>query len=100
MIRIDKGPAPRKLTDAGTAMARMHCAAYDLDPAPYITGLKNFEIAVGIFAHRSVKESLERSQHGKCCYCEAFIEKPYAHSHVEHWRPKAFSQQDAGGEKF
>jgi hypothetical protein len=40
-----------------------------------------------------VKAKLEACHHGKCCYCETHIPKPYAHSHVEHWRPKLSSRQ-------
>ncbi len=46
-----------------------------------------------IYASDAVKAELEACHHGKCCYCETLIPKPYAHSHVEHWRPKSSSRQ-------
>ncbi|AWN42517.1 hypothetical protein [Methylobacterium durans] len=97
MIRIAKGPAPQHLTVAGAAEARRHCADYEADAAGYDTGRSKHAIAEGIYAHRTVRQALEQAQHGKCCYCEAQPEKPYAFLHVEHWRPKSYSQQARRG---
>lgn len=100
MIRIAKGRAPRKLTVDGSARAQEHCRDYDADPAAYRSGANKFVISEGIYTHDTVRKALERAQHGKCCYCEVLIEKPYAHSHVEHWRPKAYSKQSRDAEEL
>ncbi len=47
-----------------------------------------------------MRKALERVQHAKCCYCEALPEKPYAHLHVEHWRPKAYSKQSRDAQEL
>ncbi len=93
MIRIIKGKAPKKLLTLGVTQARDHCKRYDAGPAKYSTGAATFEFATNVYGHSSVKAALEKAQNGKCCYCEVVIPKPYALSHVEHYRPKAYSQQ-------
>jgi uncharacterized protein (TIGR02646 family) len=93
MIRVVKGKPPRKLTVDGVARRAAHCRDYDADPAAYRSGAGKFPISEAIYAHHTVRKALERAQHAKCCYCEAQPEKPYAHLHVEHWRPKAYSKQ-------
>ena len=93
MIHIAKGKAPRKLTVDGVARAMAHCSEYDADPTAYRSGTRRMVISEGIYAHPTVRNALERAQHAKCCYCEAQPDKPYAHLHIEHWRPKAYSKQ-------
>ncbi len=100
MIRIAKGRAPRKLIVDGRARAQAHCLDYEANPAAYRSGAKKFVISEGTYTHDSVRHALERAQHGKCCYCEVLIEKPYAHSHVEHWRPKAYSKQSRNADEL
>jgi uncharacterized protein (TIGR02646 family) len=100
MIRIAKGNAPRKLTEDGSARARTHCCDYDADPVAYRAGARKFTVSETIYAHHTVRKALERAQHGKCCYCEALPEKPYAHLHVEHWRPKAYSKQSRDADEL
>jgi uncharacterized protein (TIGR02646 family) len=99
MIRVIKGKAPKTLLTHGKARARDHCKRYDARPAKYNAGAAKFEFASNIYGHKSVKTALEKAQNGKCCYCEAVIPKPYALSHVDHYRPKGYSQQAAKGPK-
>ena len=106
MISIErKGAVPLKLSIGGLARAQQHCADFDADPTSYqlskkTAGAKEFSIDNSIYGHHSVKRALEKMQFGKCCYCEVFIEKPYAIGHVEHFRPKAFSQQTRRSNKI
>jgi len=93
MIRIVKGKAPQKLQTDGVARTREHCAAYDADPKEYNNGRAQFKFSAAIYGDRTVRAALEKVQSGKCCYCEVVIRKPHALSHVEHYRPKAYSQQ-------
>jgi uncharacterized protein (TIGR02646 family) len=97
MIQIFKGQTPARLRVTGAARARAHCAAYDADRAAYANGSRTFSFSAGIFSHSTVKTALAKAQHGKCCYCEAAPTKPYAYLHVEHWRPKSYSQQARNG---
>ena len=46
-----------------------------------------------IYKTKAVRKALAACHSGKCCYCETWIPTPYAHSHVEHWRPKSSSRQ-------
>jgi hypothetical protein len=71
---------------------------YEGDPISYDNG-KQFMFNPDLYAHREVRESLSKSHHMKCCYCEVRIPIPYASSHIEHFRPKAYSQQKTGSKK-
>ena len=100
MIRIAKGRAPPKLKSTGVERANELCHEYDADPVSYRAGTRRLIISEGIYAHRTVRDALERAQYAKCCYCEARPERPYAHLHVEHWRPKAHSKQSRETEEL
>jgi uncharacterized protein (TIGR02646 family) len=93
LIAIQKGAAPPGLVQAGEKHTKELCDAYDADPELYRGGAP-MAIRRSIYASDEVREELEARHHGKCCYCETLIPKPYAHSHVEHWRPKSSSRQD------
>ncbi|MEN3230238.1 hypothetical protein PUR21_21785 [Methylorubrum rhodesianum] len=99
MIRIVKGVSPRKLTTDGATRARAHQDEYDADGAGFRAGTSKFSFPRSVYAHKTVRDALERIQHGKCCYCEAKPEKPYAHLHVDHWRPKSCTRQDRAAEE-
>ena len=92
MIAIHKGEAPPNLIRAGEQHAGELCEAYDADPEPYRGG-KRMAIRKSNYASDTVRAGLEACHHGKCCYCETLIPRPYAHSHVEHWRPKSSVRQ-------
>src|SRR4051812_43320222 len=93
MIRIEKGDPPASLIESGCAHAIEMCEDYVRDPEGYELGYRKFKPRASIYASVEVKATLHATHYGKCCYCETFIERPYAHPHVEHWRPKACSQQ-------
>ena len=97
MIPIHKGDAPPDLVRAGQQHVEILCRAYDADPELYEGG-KRMEIRRLIYTSDPVKAELESCHHGKCCYCETLIPKPYAHAHVEHWRPKSSSRQSPNDE--
>jgi 5-methylcytosine-specific restriction endonuclease McrA len=99
VITIHKGAAPRGLIRAGEKHAGELCADYDADPDMFRSGEKTMEVRDRIYASKSVKSELEECQHGKCGYCEAVIPKPYAYSHVDHWRPKSSSRQELDDER-
>jgi uncharacterized protein (TIGR02646 family) len=93
VIAIRKGAAPDALVTAGNEHTKELCDAYDANPEQYQSGKQKMEIRRTIYASDDVKAALDACHHGKCCYCEIFIHKPYADQHVEHWRPKASSRQ-------
>jgi uncharacterized protein (TIGR02646 family) len=100
VIRIHKEAAPAALIRAGKEHAEELCAAYDADPDLYVSGQRKLLIKSSIYASRAVKAALDASHHGKCCYCETLIPRPYAYSHVEHWRPKSSARQTRDDESI
>jgi uncharacterized protein (TIGR02646 family) len=98
MIRIDRpAEAPARLAEglASTgAMAQAHAAAPDVAGS----AAQPFAFDAKIYGHASVKTALKKMQHGKCAYCEGAFEA-FAAGDVEHFRPKAFTQQAKGQPK-
>jgi uncharacterized protein (TIGR02646 family) len=98
MIRVTKGNPPSVLKNDGVAARKNLSMLYEGDPSAYDNG-RQFTFKSALYAHEKVREHLGKSHHGKCCYCEVRIPVPYASSHVEHFRPKAYSQQQNGSKK-
>jgi 5-methylcytosine-specific restriction endonuclease McrA len=95
VILIAKGEAPQDLITDGIVATRALCDQFRADAAAYETGAKLFSFRSGIYASRAVKTALEAVHSAKCCYCERSI-TGFGTAHVEHWRPKAYSQQARG----
>ena len=93
MIKVNKGPAPSRLIDAGTAATVSLKEDYDTAPQQFRDGTRKLKFKDSIFGHATVRNELGRIQSGKCCYCEVKIPVPYALQHVEHYRPKTQSRQ-------
>ena len=56
-------------------------------------GERDFKFKSFIYGHKSVKTSLKKLQHDKCCFCESKITH-ISHGDVEHYRPKGGYQQN------
>jgi uncharacterized protein (TIGR02646 family) len=82
MIRVARGLEPVDLATLRTAKL-IAIRALGRDPT-----------SNEIDGYRIVAESLWRSQHHKCCYCEAKI--PQRYNDVEHYRPKAAADRMPG----
>jgi len=82
MIRVERCPEPDKLIAIRSAKL-IALRALGRDP-------RSDEID----GYRVVAEDIWRSQHYKCCYCEAKI--PVGYSDVEHYRPKAAADRRPG----
>lgn len=69
--------------------------------SPNIAGqeAKPFTFESKVYGHSSVKKALKAAQHDKCAYCEANF-AGNASGDVEHFRPKAFSQQSKAAAKL
>ncbi len=94
MIRIHKSETiPQRLLIEGNAKQEQHCTDYEGDPEAYQSGEKQFNFDRNIYAHTTVKDSLIRDQHEKCCYCERLIGTD---GDVEHFRPKSAIQNKPG----
>lgn len=93
MIRIDK-PAtpPAVLTSRGREETGRNRDAYTAHPDDYDRGTRAFSFDSAIYGHDTVKQTLIRAQHGKCCFCEAKITH-ISYGDVEHFRPKAGYRQ-------
>ena len=92
MIRVYKPDAPTKLKRDGAARTKKDCAAYSENPNYYLNGTRKFEFERIIYGHNSVKDTLRKVQHKKCCFCEGQFEA-FAAADVEHYRPKGAMQQ-------
>jgi uncharacterized protein (TIGR02646 family) len=100
VIAIQKGAAPPGLVRAGEKHTKELCDAYEAAPELYRGAKRKMAVRPSIYASKAVKAKLEDRHHGKCCYCETLIPKPYAHPHVEHWRPKSSSRQVRGKKRI
>jgi uncharacterized protein (TIGR02646 family) len=94
VIRIVKPAAPAALAP-GAQLTTADCAAFDLEPAAYRSGAKNFKFQKNVYGPTSVKNALKGAQHHKCCYCEARFDATHA-GDVEHYRPKGAVSGAAG----
>lgn len=98
MIAVEKpDTAPTKLLD-GEPLAQDNRAAFESDQQAYENGSKKFEFESSIYGHACVRHALQTAQYRKCCYCESLI-GANAPGDVEHYRPKAYSQQKQGSAK-
>lgn len=90
MIQIVKpSEAPEILRKEGEDKKKEFCEAYD-------KGTREFDFKKDkIYNHKDVKDLLVKLHHGKCCYCESKITAT-SPGDVEHFRPKAGSQQKKG----
>ena len=92
MIRVTKPPCPDALR-AGAERTRADCVKYDENAAAYSSGERRFEPDRAIYGNETVKKTLQKAQHRKCCYCEARFGANAA-ADVEHYRPKGAVRQD------
>lgn len=92
MIQIVKpDQAPRILRDArfsGPKESKKLHEAYD-------AGQREFEFKSSTYGAKSVKNTLIKAQHKKCCFCESKITH-VSYGDVEHFRPKGGTRQQAG----
>ena len=99
MIRVCKPPTPTRLKKTGIAQTKKDCAVYDANATDYLSGTRKFKFERTIYGHNSVKDTLRRAQHGKCCFCEGRFEA-FAAADVEHYRPKGAVQQDENSSRL
>lgn len=52
----------------------------------------------GIYGDRVIKEKIRKDQHDKCAYCESYL-PAITYGDVEHFRPKAYYQQEKEGKR-
>ncbi len=90
MIAINKGDKiPAVLLKKGVEETAKNIQLFE-NEEDYRNGIKKFDIKSAIYGHKTVKNLLRTLQHSKCCFCEKKTEI----GDVEHFRPKAFYQQD------
>lgn len=96
MIRIARPPAAPAALQAGVPLVEaMHQAVHD---RPNVAGTRAeaFTFDSGIYGHETVKTALKAMQHQKCAFCEGKF-AAFCYGDVEHYRPKAYSQQRRRG---
>ena len=98
MIFVDKPTPPVDLLN-GESLKNDYCSSFVRDSKAYKNGTKKFEFNNRIYGHENVKAKLLEAQFNKCCYCESNIGST-SPGDVEHYRPKAYSQQDRGQSKI
>lgn len=83
MIKINRpDEVPEVLLNKGKEKTLEHRVEYD-------NGKRKFKFDNSIYGHETVKESLVKMQHGKCCYCETSSTPPPSFGDIEHFRPKS-----------
>ena len=92
MIRVTKPDPPARLSK-GNSLISGYRAAFEANRAEYESNRRTFDIRRDIYGHAEVKELLRAAQHKKCCFCEGLFLEAHAAADVEHYRPKAYSQQ-------
>ena len=95
MIFVEKPTAPPVELSNGESLKNDYCSSFVRDCKAYENGTKNFEFNNRIYGHKNVKAKLLEAQFNKCCYCESKI-RSTSSGDVEHYRPKAYSQQGRG----
>ena len=98
MIFVDKPDPPAELSK-GESLKSDYCSSFDRDGEAYKNGKEKFKFNKRIYGHENVKAELLKAQFSKCCYCESRIGRTSS-GDVEHYRPKAYSQQDRGQPKI
>ncbi|MEM6965386.1 MAG: hypothetical protein AAF573_11515 [Bacteroidota bacterium] len=93
MIKINKPRRiPEILKTKGRKETQILKKLFDSDPKSYLNGSKKFNFKNSIYGHKTVKSTLVKAQHDKCCFCEKVIER----GDVEHFRGKGGYQQNEG----
>jgi len=88
MIHIRKpAHAPEVLRTKGKNERRALSVRYTRTVSAVDQSASTFEFKSSIYAHASVKQMLQTTQHGKCCFCESKVTH-IAYGDVEHFRPK------------
>lgn len=96
MIRIARTASAPAILANGVSLVQAMNKAKKANPATAGTKTKPFEFDSSIYGHQDVKNTLKALQHEKCAYCEGkFL--AFCYGDIEHYRPKAYSQQRPGG---
>jgi uncharacterized protein (TIGR02646 family) len=98
MTRFDRPPAEPGPLQKGIAVVAALEDLVQLDPQRAGTADAPFEFDSNIYGHKTVKTALKKAQHDKCAYCENHF-AGNSSGDIEHFRPKAYSQQSAGARK-
>ncbi len=99
MIAITRPAAAPPALAAGNALVAVMHAAVAARPGIAGTAREKFGFDNGVYGHESVKQALKTMQHEKCAFCEGKF-AAFCYGDVEHYRPKAYSQQRRGGPTF
>lgn len=95
MIKIVKEEAPKALLKSGTEKTKIDQIEYAKNKSKYDAGIVKFEASSSIYNSDIVRETLEKIQKNKCCYCET--KSTRSNNDVEHFRPKAAYSSDFKG---
>ncbi len=98
MTRFERPAAGPKALQMGGA--EVTALEYRIQTDPQRAGAADdpFEFDSRIYGHKTVKVALKKAQHDKCAYCENHF-AGNSSGDVEHFRPKAYSQQSRGASR-
>lgn len=98
MNRFDRPTAVPGALQKGVAAVTALEHRIQSDPQKAGTVDDPFEFDSSIYGHKTVKAALKKAQHDKCAYCENHF-AGNSSGDIEHFRPKAYSQQSAGARR-
>lgn len=99
MIKIIKEEAPENLVTRGIIAINSEFLKFNAEKEKYFSGELKFEANNSIYNSDIVRETLEKLQNNKCCYCET--KSTRSNIDVEHFRPKtAYSSDYKGISKY
>jgi uncharacterized protein (TIGR02646 family) len=95
MIQVYKSMVPPPALAAADAAHAALAAEYDRLGAAACqqSGNRLLNVPATLYNAATVKDQLIADQHGKCCYCEAYL-RHVGYGDVEHYRPKNGFKQD------
>lgn len=88
LINRDNYPCPNSLLEEGAEEVDRLILLLNANREQFINTKSKDLFKSDIYASDDVKDSLIKSQKGKCAFCESTIHE-VSYSHVEHYRPKA-----------
>ena len=99
MIKVIKEEAPENLVSRGIIAINSEFLKFNAEKEKYFSGELKFEANNSIYNSDIVRETLEKLQNNKCCYCET--KSTRSNIDVEHFRPKtAYSSDYKGVSKY
>lgn len=99
MILIVKPKRAPAVLLKGVALIEAMAEALAASPNTAGSATDPFAFSKAVYGCKALKTALKTAQHSKCCYCEGEIGAHFP-GDVDHFRPKAYSQQTRSGSRI